>query len=1176
MTYPFCRIVTRCLLVLGVLALVSSMAWAQGGRGELTGLVTDPSDAVVSGVTATLTNSATGDKRTTVTTPAGTYRFVALPIGTYTLELAPKGFKSVKVTDVVISVGIVNTRDIKLELGSTTEQVTVEAGAQLVQTNDAALSGLVDRRVWQQLPLENRDTNAFINLLAGAVQGNVAFGMNGGTDRGAAVNGTRSGTGNYLVEGFDNNDQGLGGGGSFGNTGGSSTTISPDAIQEYRVIEHNFAAEYGRAGGFVTDTVLRSGTNQWHGSLFEYNRVQALAANSFFSNRNDVKDSLVRNQFGGSVGGPIIKDKTFFFFATEFQRTRSKNPLSGNVLTRDFINFVDSGGFQTWAESDPTGICVTYTANPCPGTFANSGTIGPIFRNLMGSQPMLVCEPGAANCSNPTNVGTGLYTFGLTYPVNEFAFITVPQAFKLDQARYSVKLDHRVSNSDQLTGTYTYDNADALSQWEGGSSTFGPDLSNHGRAMVTGIVWSHTFSPTILNQARISFNRRTANFPGDQSATDAGIPALFTAFDAYQGSFGNAGNLPQFFTENQFQYKDDLAVTKGKHNFKAGAEYRRIRNGSSFQVDPFGTFSAYGIEDLITDFAFGDNADTAVIGYPYYGSWFYAEAAIDPTKTPATLPDYYRGFRANEFAAYFQDDWRITPRLTLNLGLRWDYFGPPHNFKSNIDSNYYLGAPVTPIQTTSNNPFFPVNDPVLASFATGSLQVRNAEIWNKDTNNFAPRFGFAWDTFGNQKFVVRGGAGVAYDRMYNNIFENIRFNPPFFCFCNFGAFINNIPGGQLSTPGLYEVPFNNQGLFNDPIFLPVLPKTSPRAIDQNLVAAYYEQFNFGFQYELMRDFVLESNWVGTFGRKLVGIVNLNTFPGRSGAGFLGTRLNPDVNNINLRTNAFASNYNAWQTTLRKRFSYGLQFNANYTYAKALDQISDTFTPRGVPGNLNPTDSLNVGLDYGPADFDVKHRFVFSYSYDLPFFKGNRWLGGWSTSGTVSLQTGVPFSITNAGVDSNRNGTFNDREAFVGSGSIKSVLTGGSPAGNADGTGGYFDTTAFLPLNSPGGDPTETVLCPADVNQGLWCQGVAFGQTRRNTLYGPNFQNIDFGVAKRFKITESAAFTFQANFFNLFNRANFAQVVGNANDSSNFGRATATYEPGNGGARVTQLALRFDF
>ena len=283
MDYAFRNTLTRVLLVLSVLALFTGIVWAQGGSGELTGLISDPSGAVVSGAEVKLKNPATGDVRTTTSSQAGIYRFAALPVGTYSIEVAPKGFKSVKVQNVVVTVGTTATADVKLELGATSEQVTVEAGAQLVQTEDAALSQLIDRRVWENMPLEARNPNDFINLVAGAVPEQIA----GGTFRGAAVNGTRTGTGNFLVEGVDNNEQGQGGVAICGTAcgqGGANTSISPDAIQEYRVITHGFAAEYGKAGGFVTDTVLKSGTNQWHGSLFEYNRIQKLTANDWFSN----------------------------------------------------------------------------------------------------------------------------------------------------------------------------------------------------------------------------------------------------------------------------------------------------------------------------------------------------------------------------------------------------------------------------------------------------------------------------------------------------------------------------------------------------------------------------------------------------------------------------------------------------------------------------------------------------------------------------------------------------------------------------------------------------------------------------------------------------------------------------------------------------------------------------
>src|SRR5437879_6654603 len=368
MAYAFRNILSRFVLVLGVLALLTTIVWAQAGTGELTGLVADPSGAVVANAQVTLTNSATGDKRTTVTTPAGVYRFSSLPIvGTYTLEIAPKGFKAVKIANLVMSVGTTVTQDVKLELGTGSEQVTVEAGAEVVQTSEAALSQLVDRRIWQQMPLQVRNQNSFIELVAGAVPQD---GSN--SNRGAEVNGTRSGAGSYLVDGTDNNEQGQAGRGqiSFYDKGGAATSISPDAIQEYRVITNSYSAEYGKGGGFITDTVLKSGTNTWHGSAFEYNRIQALTANDYFSDRNDIHDSLVRNQFGGSVGGPIIKDKTFFYATFEAHRLRQSTPVTGTSMTQQFYNFVNSGQFATFVD-----------ANLCGGLCPNlPTTVGPIFQ----------------------------------------------------------------------------------------------------------------------------------------------------------------------------------------------------------------------------------------------------------------------------------------------------------------------------------------------------------------------------------------------------------------------------------------------------------------------------------------------------------------------------------------------------------------------------------------------------------------------------------------------------------------------------------------------------------------------------------------------------------------------------------------------------------------------------
>lgn len=1169
MKYGFRSALIRVLLVLGMLALFTAVLWAQGGTGELTGLVTDPTGAVVAGAQVTLTNTSTGETRTATTTSAGTYRFGALQVvGAYALDITAKNFKTYKIENIIISVGVVTTHDAKLEVGTQGETVTVEAGAQLVQTTDSSLSGLIDRHVWQDMPLETRSQNEFIGLLAGAEPATQAGLV---TDRGAAVNGARSGTGNFLVEGFDNNDQGLGGGGSSVGPGGANTTISPDAIQEYRVIEHIPPAEYGKAGGFVTDTVLKGGTNQWHGSLFEFNRVQALAANSFFSDRNHVKDSLVRNQFGGSVGGPIVKDKTFFFFTTEIHRERSSSPLSVATITPDFVNFVKTGAFETFQESDPNGLCVQFTGLSCPGAFAADATLGPLWNKIYAAEPLPLCTPGAANCSGLTQGGQSLYAGGflgpaLTYPVDVYGTLNVPQPSSINQNRYTAKVDQKIGTKDQINAAYLYDNADFVTAF-GGNNAMGPTSYAHVRAQNAGVTWSHTISPTILNQARVAYVRHTSDFPGDPKVL--GVPDILTFFDSPTFGFGNADNIPQFFTENEFQYKDDLSVTKGKHNFKGGFEYRRTRNGSSFDSFKYGLIEPMGTEDLLTDMTFSQIADNIVFGGPTFGSIAAAEGSLNPAT--GQLPNFYRGYRANEFAAYFQDDWRVSPRLTLNLGVRWEYFGPPHNFQPGLDANFYTGSKTTPFTTTSTNPFMPVGNPFYAGFANGSVIQKNSDIWNKDLNNFGPRIGFAYKVMNNDRLVVRGGYGVTYDRIYNNTFENIRFNPPTFAIGLLGVFGNGVTINPAQTSALYTVPFTGTSSFAGAGLTP-----SIRAMDQNLVTPYYEQANLGLQYEFAKDLVWETNYVGTFGHKLLGIIGTNVFDGRFASGLDNTAINPNYSNISFRTNCCDSNYHALQTTLRKRFTNGLQFNANYTYSKAMDDISDTFSTKNASGAAYPTDSMNPHFDYGPADFDIRQRLVVSFNYDLPFARTNRWIGGWGVSGIVTAQTGAPFNIFNSGVDSNKDNQFNDRAVYLGSGKVTSAINHNvSPAdgylpGSDQVTG---NNSTFGMLNGPHStDPA----CPASVNLGLWCEGRSLGQMERNSLTGPRYANVDLGFSKAFRITETSKITLFGNFFNMFNHPNFNLPDGNLADVGTFGKSTSTFAPGPGGARVTQLALRFDF
>jgi hypothetical protein len=1140
------------LQLLALLALLFAAAFAMAqGTGEITGLVTDPSGAVISGAQVTLTNSATGEKRTTVTSSAGVYTFPALPIvGTYILQTSQKGFKSLKVEGIVASVGTTITKDLKLEIGQATEQVTVEAGAETVQTSESSVSQLVDRRTWEQMPLQIRNQNSFIELVAGAVPQDGT-----GNNRGAEVNGTRGGAGSYLVEGSDNNEQGQAGRGQIStfDKGGASTSISPDAIQEYRVITNSYSAEYGKGGGFITDTVLKSGTNQWHGSAFEYNRIQALAANDWMSNQAGIKDSLVRNQFGGSIGGPIIKDKTFVYGTAELHRVRQSSPSGAfTTTTQQFLDFVQNGGLQQWAESDPNGICMQFTESPCPGAYDSIATQGPIFHQLVsGGMPYPVvnsnvdCSVDSSSCTS-----AGVWSAGLVYPVPIYATDNIGVSQPFNEARWSVKFDHRFSEKDQFSGVYLFQDGTTSFPFGGGANLIGPPTTQDGRGQNFSLNWNHTFTPTFLNTFKAGYLRHRLDFPPAKGTL--GVPSYYT-IDGMGVDLGLYAGLPQFFTENQFQYLDTMSVQKGKHSLKFGGEYRRIRNGSSFFNDAFSTIYPWSVEDTITDLNFTGATENYFFEGPYYGAAYLASASVVPST--GAQPEFYRGYRANELAFFVQDDWRVNSRLTVNLGLRWEYFGPPHNFQKGIDSNFYFGSNVTPVPTATNNPFFPADSPFYASVATGNFQIRNASIWNKDTNNFGPRIGFAWDVFGTQKFVVRAGAGIMYDRIYNNLFENIRFNPPYFSDNQIGIFAN----GHPVTPELLQYPFTDasRANFNNPAFA---PKPNPRHMDQNILAPYYQQLHFGAQWEFAKGYVFEPEYVATLGTKLTGIMDINTFDGRrSGAGSSG-RINPNIGSDNYRNNAFSSNYHSLQMTLRKTYSAGLTFNANYTYAKALDTLSDAFNNRI---GINPTDIQHIRYDYGPADFDLRHRFVAAFSYDLPFLKKNRWLGGWGTNAIISFQTGHPISpySGSSGYDINKDGKFNDR--YVPVGSPMSTVLGSSAADACTAEAGngkcYFDTSKW-----------ERYTCPDTVNDGWWCNA----PIGRNTLFGPHVFNVDFNVSKKFKITERAALTFQANFFDLFNHPNFLTPVGNI-QSSTFGSSAATLGDG-GGHRVTQLALRFDF
>jgi len=1151
---------------LGVVSLflslaLAAVAYGQQGKGAVEGTVVDPSGASVPGATVILVNDGTGISRTAQADAAGLYRFDFADVGSYTLRVSASGFTSYELTKLIVTVGQTVTSNVKLELAKTATTVVVEGtGVQLVDTANAEISGLVNRTTIANLPLEIRDATAFVNLQPGAVPD--AF---NGSTRGAAVNGMRGGMGNFMVDGTDNNDYGQGGRShnSAGTLPGGIVSISPDAVQEFRVVTNNFSAQYGRQGGFVTDTVLKSGTNQLHGSAFEYNRNTATTGNDFFSSKYGLKDSYIRNQFGGSLGGPIKKDKMFIFGAVEFQRLRQSSPQAVTTIRPEFINFVNTGGFANFVNQNLTAFGLSAPIN-CSNPNNPGCTLGPIFKQLESKYPLpLATGPVGPTDNISTSPVQSIFGFpipatGLAYPVPEFGAANFSVATVFNGARGDLRYDYQVNSKNTLTAHYIVDDFPTTQTGIGG------DFLNPGfpslaisRTQNGAFGYTHIFSPTVVNEFKFAYLRSHAGFP----STDPQVASIGTA-DAASVGFGSSDALPQAFTENTFQYQDNLAFTHGRHSIKAGGEYRRTRNGSFFSAEFNGLYQFWDVENLLTDGAIGDLAGV--------GGFYDAEAAVNPSSSTAAFPDPYRGFRGNEFGAYFEDDWKVTNRVTVNLGVRYDYFGVPHNFRPGIDSNFFFGSQslsqciirnatgkqvCLPGQGVTNpvstNPYYPVNPFTAAEFA-GTFQIKDP-VWNKDPNNFAPRVGLAWDVRGNSKTVVRLGGGVFYDRMWNNLFENIRFNPPLYAFSQFGALFSGTTQGPISTPGFYSVPINiaNFGGGN-------IPTPSGRHMDQNLKTAYSEQINFDVQQQFGQSWLFDAAYIGTFGHKLTGVVDLNTFPGRLGFGYSSRRINPNLGSDNARGNFYNSNYHALQLRLTRRMSRGLQLDANYTWSHALDYVSDAFNNK-AGGDYHPEDTFNRNLEYGNADFDIRHRFVADFVWDLPWLKTSRFLGGWSFDGTLIWQSGSPFTVFDSAVDSNGDGHLNDRGIYTGTGGFGNAVNH-----NVSPADGYLNPSVFTAT------PLGTV--PQD------------GWLARNAFFGPGYFNNDLSLSKLFKLNERFSLKAIVSGFNIWNHPSFLMVPlqgtqqGGQINNGNFGQAPQTVQPNNTGtgARVMQFALRLDF
>jgi Carboxypeptidase regulatory-like domain/TonB dependent receptor len=1112
-------------------AILSIPVLGQTETGQIIGKVTDPQGAVISGAEVVVKSVETGATRIADTNSEGNYIVTNLQPGIYEVQVQAAGF-AVKTERVNVTVGSRVSLTTQLSVGPVTVgSITVVAGGIVdVNTRNQEMSDVITTMQVRELPTLTRNPYDLVGLSgnvtpAGVSPAGASVGFSNTRGVGYSINGQRaSGTG-ILLDGGDNVDY-------FTSEVGQAVPL--DSVQEFRVITSDFSAEYGRATGGIINVATKTGSNEFHGSAYEFYRGAALASNTFENNANSVpKGNFVRNQFGFSAGGPVMKDKLFFFANPEWLRLRN---------SQEEINLV------------PTAEFLARTA-PATQSFFNAFPLqtqinGPIF-NVGDVNRELGLPDGTAFSSLPASLPAfGQVRYNLPSDIDgEIAPSATPQN------SYNIvgRMDWNMNQRMQLYGRYAIASQDFFQ----GTNSFSPYQGfNTGEKVFNQnmlLNLTYTFNPTLVSQTKFVFNRLSDSQPlGEQPPTPTlymrGIPMSIGGFDvALPGylPFDPGSAIPFGGPQNLYQFYQDFNNTRGNHTFRFGGSYIKIQDNR--------TFGAYQTAVETLGASDSDALDNMVNGL--INSF---QTAVDPQgrfpgemiSLPVGQPNFSRSNRYNEFGLYGNDTWLIKPRLSLNLGIRYDYFGVQHNKNPQLDSNFYYGPGATlQEQIRQGQVLIAPNSPV-------------GGLWDKDKNNFAPRLGIAWDMFGNGKTSLRGGYGISYERNFGNVTFNVIQNPPNY------AVVSITEGATPGFPtGSLPVTANNLGPLQTTGTEVLLPPTSLRQVAQNIGTAYAHFWSASLQHEVMPNMVASINYTGSAGRNLYSIENTNQ-PG-SGAVYLGdsdttSRLNNQYTGINTRGKTGKSNYNAMVLELAssRLSNMGLQFTSRYTYSHSLDNLSTTFSESSNNFNLGLLDPFNPNLDYGSSDFDVRHRFANSFNWEVPskWFNGGvlkQVLGGWELSGIIVLQTGTPFTVfdcTNQGTAEN---------------SCPRLMP--------------TAPLAFSQPNTPREDPNIpnrfVFINMADQTPGPYINTITgtsdFGpypsnMTTRNAFRGPGYWNIDMGVYKNFRIKERYDLQFRSEFYNFFNNSNLFIRGDEAEISTGFVPAFRS------GRRAIQLALKFIF
>jgi hypothetical protein len=1182
------RIALLLLLSLPVCTVLAQTA----GTGALTGTVSDPSGAVVPNVTVTATNSDTGQTRSATTGPNGVYTMTLLPPGLYKVTFSAAGFKTAEVGSVRINVTETPVLDKSLEVGAQTEQVTVQADVETIQTASSTLGTVVGERAVSGLPLTTRNYTQIISLAAGvsAPVNNASAAGNGSQD--VSVNGMDPSHNNYQMDGVSITP--IGGGGPGQGFYSGIGIPSPDAIAEFKIQTSLYDAGYGRNPGANVNVVTKSGTNTWHGTAFEFFRNTVLNANSYFENRSGGGTlPLNQNQFGGVLGGPVKKDKLFIFGS--YQGTRQKNAV------------------------DPTGNSTGATLPPIPAGDRNAPgfqqALGQAFCNdptfskkigLGGVQ--VACDgsninPVAMNILRLKNPNGTYYIPGSTTGTYSTGTFIDPTIYSEEQ--YLLNSDYLISARHTLAARYFYAREHQSQGFNCliAANTCLPGSGQDNRFNNTAAVLKLTslFTNTLVNEARMSFQRNESYLGTKQQFTDTGVgitpvtPEInFLAPVTVLGQFDSGGATePNFNLSNQFQWSDQISWAHGKHSIRAGGEFERVQWPWVFP----GISKGWLLFQTFPDFLLGLSAcppgtfpTTCNGGSPGGTNGTPLSNIIATVLAVRTPPSgIVHGYRVNNANLFLQDDFKASSHLTLNLGLRWEFDGYPTDKYGNLTNIWISQIQSVPMPGTSS-----ANGTYAGFVAPANYQgnlpggiLRNSGNGPTRTgtpgNNFAPRIGFAWQPTGTSNFVVRGGYGFFYDRVNgNSLIHAVEQSPPYSLTLDnsgpalgYATLAHPYPNQQLGWGDTRWVDFNTGASSN--LNYPFM--------QENFVTPLVQSYNLNIQYQFIPSWVIEVGYAGSHGIHLVDSgreMNLAQLAS-PGNPINGVTTNTVANgSLRVPFLGFAPNglqqsgsdgdmkYNSLQITLRKQFSHGFQMQAAYTWARVFTNLQANAGAAGNGVNMDSNNPNDPRQQYGLSTGYRPQRFVVNYSWDIPFtsqkgFTG-KLLGGWNLSGVTTIQSGQPLNVLDTRGGSIYCGgctaAFSNVQsrAQMGAGMTYADVptSGGVEArlGGISGGPGYINAAAFGALPVIG-------------------DGTGFGNAGIGILRGPGQFNFDASLVKTTRVgglREDATLQFRAEFFNLFNHPQFANPVSTDVSKPNFGWITGTSV----NPRLIQFALKYNF